>query len=397
MNQSLKPVNWYFSGFQKFHTYFLKGDEAHYADHNFSTGYKLNASGYMSLESKNSDNHVTVDKKGRARFNYPRTGTLYITLRGNKFFRATTYNHYDDLFPIVADAKKAGKHSLVIICDNGPDWKKNSLKVAIVIGRLWRDLDLDYVCVVSYCAGDSRFNMIEHAWSPTNTWLTGLCLSDTIPGETLPPDRQTNLSEEERLDKEKTVLDAAIDKVKQCLEDRTFDGFPVVAKGVPCGSKHMYDDEEDINELSKAQLTIINKNEHLQQKAKEFQFLQRHSIQRRYTLEFIKCEDRECDHCSTHPVQSVKLVTFLRETCGCLFPPMRSADQDPEQIGFKSWTQMANDAFNGRVRVPDLDEGLTSQYEHNGVSRCPHSCRKVYQSNADRERHEKLVHRLNVE
>ena len=89
------------------------------------------------------------------------------------------------------------------------DWigKKFSIKVMVVIGRLWRDLDLDYLCLVAYCAGDSRFNMIEHAWSPTTSWLTGLVLSEKVPGEAVAPDRPSDLSQDEQLAKEKIVLD----------------------------------------------------------------------------------------------------------------------------------------------------------------------------------------------
>ena len=35
-----------------------------------------------------------------------------------------SYNHYDDMLPILRDATDMGKHFAIIISDNGPDWKK---------------------------------------------------------------------------------------------------------------------------------------------------------------------------------------------------------------------------------------------------------------------------------
>ena len=365
---------------QKFHTYFMNGDECHTADHNFSNGYKVIASGYMPLELKPGTSHFKVDHRGCARFRFPRTGPLHITLRGNKFFRATVYNHYDDLFPMLQSAKENGKHSCVIVCDNGPDWRKNSLKLLVVIGRLWRDLDLDYICLVSYCAGDSRFNMIEHAWAPTTSWLTGLCLNDKVPGESNPPDKQSNLTRDECREKEVIVLDNAIADVHRCLQDREYDGFPVFSREIKCESQHVYDDEEEINELSKAHLTIIEADDDLLEKAEEFQFLQRHSVQRRYVIEFIKCQQPDCNHCISNPQQSQKLMTFLNHTGGCVFPPVRDP-QDPDH--FMPWPELAAEVFDGHRQVPELDEGLSASYDGD-ITKCPmENCRKVYQSHAD--------------
>ncbi len=374
--------------YQPFHTYFLKGDEIHTSDHNFSSGYKLIPSGYMALERKQGEPLVVLDQDGRARFNYARTGTLYITLRGNKFFRASAYNHYDDLRPIIEEAQRQGKNSVIIVCDNGPDWTKNSVKVAMCAGRLWRDLGLDYICLIAYSAGDSRFNMIEHAWAPTTSWLAGLCLSATLPGETLTPDKQAGLTTGERITKEKRVLDNAIDKVKRCIDGKEYDGFPVFVTAIQSGSKHVYDDEEAVDQLTKAQVTLIKKSEELKEKAKEYTSLCQHAVQRRYVLEFMKCENEQCEHCRTRPVESAKLMTFLRATGGCLLPPKAEPGDH-----FMSWRELATEAFHGSLELPELDYGLSNPYVYEGHRTCPKElCRKVFQSRADRDRHDKLVH-----
>ena len=124
--------------------------------------------------------------KNLVHFQYPRTGPLTVCLRGNKFSRASVCNHYADLLPLLRNVRdRDDKNAAFIVSDNGPDWKKSSLKVIMMMGRLWRDLGLDYLCIVSYAPGDSRFNMIEHSWVPMTMWLTGLQLSDKVPDITV--------------------------------------------------------------------------------------------------------------------------------------------------------------------------------------------------------------------
>ena len=93
----------------------------------------------------------------------------------NKFFKATAFDHYDDLKPLLQEVvDNHRKYACVIICDNRPNWKKFSVQVMLVNGRLWRDLNLDYLCLVPYYTGDSRYNMIKYAWVPCTNCLTGL-------------------------------------------------------------------------------------------------------------------------------------------------------------------------------------------------------------------------------
>ena len=318
----------------------------------------------LGFKDENHDIFKT-DGLGRVAYRFPRTGQLHIILRGNKFFKSTAFNHYDDLLPLIAEARDSeNKYACVILCDNGPDWQKFSLKVIFVVGRLWRDLNLDYICLVSYCAGDSRYNMIEHAWAPVTKWLVGLTLSEKVPGEATAPDRQTQLSDDELKEKETIVLENAMKNIEKCLQNREFDGFPVKTSSVRCGSSHTYKDEATIEKLSKAQVTIIDKDPAQQATNKEFQFLQRHSIQRRYTLEFIKCQDDSCEFCSSRPMRAKKQITFLREAGGCLFVPTQSMDF-PEH--FNTWHELATDAMKGQSTLTKLDQGLSGVDEEETV------------------------------
>ena len=55
------------------------------------------------------------------------------------------------------------------------------------------DSGADMLIVTSYAADQSAYNMIEHAWSPLSNRLTSVKLPAVLPGETKPPNKQTEL------------------------------------------------------------------------------------------------------------------------------------------------------------------------------------------------------------
>lgn len=408
-----------------FKTYFMKDDMIHYPDHNFATGYKIIPSGYMELRKQSTSklrnqrsrsespekrrstsllsshedplplrSHPPAtyryDKLGRRHLIYPRTGPLTLCLRGNKFHRASVYNHHTDLTPLLRSVcGKGRRNAAVIVSDNGPDWKRNSVKVVLMMGRLWRDLELDYLNIVSYAPGDSRFNMIEHSWAPLTMWLTGLQLLAIVPGEQKSPEEQTNLSSKERRRKDAAVLDAAISDVQRCLKGRIFDSFQAKTVPVKSASSHIYSDESTIDELTDASKKKIASSNSLKTLAEEYKFLCKHSVQRSYQLEFVKCQETTCRHCSSKPIRARTLMTFLREFGGgCCFTP-QSSDKYPGH--YKTWEEMASLATARKLKKMDLDEGLSSSLQGE-YRRCKHGCRKVFQSRADKDRHDKILH-----
>ena len=400
-----------------FKTYLLDTAMANYSDHNWSTGLKLILSGYMRLEKKEQDlsrgrarqramyhrrsrstspntrqsfqvsgwatKSFTYDQQQRPHYQYPRTGTLSIYLRGSLSFRATSYNHYDDLLPLVKKIQREeGKNALIVTCDNGPDWKKNSIKVFFCMGRLWRDTHLDYLCMTSYAPGDSKFNPIEHAWSPVTIWMVGLLLLNSLP-ENHPLKGTDN--------EKNAILDQAITDVKSCLSNKDFDGFPVNVYEVPSTASHIYKDEEVVENLGYDSEKKILGSKGRRQLVAEYRFLNKHAISRHYQVEFIKCQDYSCGHCSGRQIKAQRLMTFLNECDGKNFTPTPSVLYPGH---FATWRDLAVNLVNKRKYVLDLDEGLPSLEL---VQRCNYmSCNKVFQSVEDKKRHKRLVHKLAI-
>ena len=125
--------------------------------------------------------------------------------------------------------------------------------------------------------------------------------------------------------KNATVLDAAIEDVHRCLQNRTFDSFPVTPVAKKSSLRHPYNDESKVKELTNA--SLIYNAPVLSALVEEHQFLAKHSVQHTFSLEFIKCTDQHCNHCTGNPVQVKKLLTFLREFGeGHIFTPTPSTE-----------------------------------------------------------------------
>ena len=54
----------------------------------------------------------------------------------------------------------AHKPVLFLVSDNGPDWNLQSLVVLFYLGRLWQELNLDFLVICMYAPSQSAFNMI---------------------------------------------------------------------------------------------------------------------------------------------------------------------------------------------------------------------------------------------
>ena len=152
------------------------------------------------------------------------------------------------------------------------------------------------------------------------------------------------------------VFERSRSNVEGVLQGRSYDSFPVETVAIPAGTKHTYADERNAEILTDAKKNTIRANDELKVLAREVQFINDHAVQRRYQIEFIKCEDRQCQHCSSHPVQSRQLMTFLRhQKYGCALQPKLSA---VHQGHYDTWIQVAASSLEGEEVVSfDLDHG----------------------------------------
>ena len=82
-----------------------------------------------------------------------------------------------------------GRTVVTIIADGGPDWSTSSLLKfnALFFMRLWKECNLDLLCICSYAARYSAYNPIEHLWAPMSKRLASVRFSAVAEGDEKPP------------------------------------------------------------------------------------------------------------------------------------------------------------------------------------------------------------------
>ena len=81
--------------------------------------------------------------------------------------------------------------------------------------------------------------MIERQWSPCSRDLSGLIVPACLPGEDKLPSQQTDLTEQQKMEKQKQFHKAAMAKLCSIWNGRKYNGYPVIALPAP-------DDQDDI-------------------------------------------------------------------------------------------------------------------------------------------------------
>ena len=193
----------------------------------------------------------------------------------------------NDLHPILVAAKEKGKSFVEVIGDNGPDKDPTNYINIFYWGRLWRETNLTRLSCISYPSDHSAFNPIEHAWSPLSNKLTLFTLSATLLGEDKPPHKQTDLTTDEILKKNKEMLENAVYELASHWGNLTYDENAVVSLLIKNISE-VYNDHNNVQMFAHAPLRDLDTKE-LKPLGEEFKFFCRHVDRRRNALSFMKC------------------------------------------------------------------------------------------------------------
>ena len=82
-------------------------------------------------------------------------------------------------------------------------------------------------------------------------------------------------------------------------------------------------------------------------------------------------------------------MTFLRKVGGGYVFTPRQSENHPGH--FQTWHELATQALSGKLEELTLDNGLGSTLNFQRIC-MDGKCHKVFQSAADRDRHNRLVH-----
>lgn len=330
-----------------------------------------------------------LDRLGRLHVVYSRTGSLYVVNRASRFQQSSAQSHANDLSSILRkELALHGKHSVCLITDNGPDYNMKSDMTLLYMGRLWRHCNLDILVQTSYAPGHSAHNMIEHAWAPLSRKLAGVTLPITIEGEDKPPCQQSGLSDEQRKAKEVQVFDEAIRTLNTFWHGKTYDSFLITSHGryAEEGSAP-YHDAAVVAKFLDSGIREIEQTEELAALQAELVFLSKHSIRSTSYLQFAKCTDTDCPHCSTRPVRSVNLVKFLRDCPGGHLPLPTPSVSHPGH--FLTWLESKATVQAGQEkRLSGLDTAPSAT----SAQLCKRGCKWLLPSKSAAERHDLVLH-----
>ena len=144
-------------------------------------------------------NDMYKDKLRRLHLKKDTYSPALLVLRAAKFTSSSGRTHANDILPILTAQVKEGKTVAFVKVDNGSDWSVRSVvNNSIYLCRLWKDLGLDILGIVSYAAKYSAYNEIEHLWSPMSKKLSSVILSSVLEGDDVAPCLQKELETEER-------------------------------------------------------------------------------------------------------------------------------------------------------------------------------------------------------
>ena len=239
---------------------------------------------------------------------------------------------------------------------------------------------------LSYAPYQSRFNPIEHAWSPRSNDLTGLRLSATLEA---PPSLQSGLSEDDILRKEAVIRDLAIVTVAKHWEGKKHDEFnvtPVVLESLSPSRDVTFERYEQICKFTTARVQALDADVRLKEMKAEYKLLARHCDHRNNFLAFTKCDNSECHHCSKFGVQSKKSMALIRKCGGHFFTPTPDSNRPGH---YRSYLDMllCLVIFVEKPAAPDHFLSMDGK----APERCS-KCRYVFTSIADGTRHKQLAH-----
>ena len=176
-------------------------------------------------------------------------------------------------------------------------------------------------------AGLSPLNEIEREWAYLSFLACGVVLSPTLPGEDTHPSQQSYLSAEERIEKIKQILNNGMALLNRYWDGKPLKGRRITSTVVPCGEEPGPHFDSNILEVFKTlaptfirRVEKIAKSDKLPEEmkpalielAKLYKLLVPHMDRRHHLCVFMKCQRKDCAHCSANPISKDVLDTFYK-------------------------------------------------------------------------------------
>ena len=280
------------SRYHQLRTFFPSDDTLHCMDQDFPVpGYLIEPDGYLHLVSKNEIT-VTKDKLGREVVHTPSSGPLFVYNRCVKNTSTSIVDHFSDITDILHKNLSMKKTVLAFVTDGASGWSPKSNLNQFFLGRFWKDNEFDMLVSSCHAPGLSRYNPIEHKWSPSSKWLAGVPIPACLPAESIPP-AQPSLDPDEK----RTVFGNALDILNSYWDGKVHEDFKIISVAVKDGDTVlMHKDYSDVNDMLDSSLRAIKSNPIGMELLEEWRVLVKHMDRRWGMVCFRKggCGDNEC-------------------------------------------------------------------------------------------------------
>ena len=263
--------------------------------------------------------YMCQDKLGREKIIWPREGPLLVQLYPSRAVESTNVMHVNHLIKQIQEERTLREiYNVVAVADRGPDWSVKGVANFLSLGLLWRNLNLDTFIIQCYAPGHSRFNPIERTWSFLTNKIATVILPDDIDGVT------PSLDDNEGWMK---VLDNAAEICSRFWDKKWYNGFQIKVENFKSTNpiiphiKNTHSTFKDFTNASKQRLRETPGYSELQD---IYIFLVRHANRKAYQLEFVRCQNSECNHCFNLAARDNSFLTLIREFGGSCPTPRKS-------------------------------------------------------------------------
>ena len=393
----------------KIRTFYMVSEAPNYNDHDFPhANSKLVPAGYQILRSKlkrakslspkrketffsnrkrslsvgesfgeqlRGKKELTKDKINRERVKWPRSGPLLVQLYPSRLIESTNVMHVNHLMQLIKREKQLKEvYNVVAIADGGPDWSVKGVINFLSLGYLWTNARLDTLIVQCYAPGHSRFNPIERSWSFLTNKIIGVILPDEIDGKVPQPGDSVAWMK---------VLDNATITCSKFWDKKVYAGYPISTETflsdnplIPAiKSTHQL-----LKDFANASTKKIKETPNFLKLQNDYTFLVKHANRKAYQLEFVRCKDGLCTHCSSLPSHENRFMELMDKFGGsCPTPKMHTFHKEH----YQTFLEMLQSQFHVKSRK------IVSNPTSFGV--CTKGCSYAFFSKADRERHMRLM------
>ena len=334
------------------------------------------------------------DKLGRLHINAPRNGPTKLVHRACLFHPVTAANLWEErakLFIKLADA--TGRTFFRVTGDGGPDyWVISPYNHIYAWWALKRaDGKIDGISLDCYSSKKSKYNDIEHFWSPNSNSLTGVTLSAIATGDTCAPCNlpKAEYTSQQISDKEAEVMDNALAELQTFARRRTFNTHIISSAAIAAKQDNEIFTQADHDLIG--ELLCISKKK-IQERPDLLALLQEwieavaHSDLRKHYYGVYKCdEESPCEWCRSRPWIARSVYKFLKARSMKMLGPVPSAD-DPGH--FEPWLVAKTIPPE---QLPKPDENLPSAKKA-GLGCCGKCNSYVFTSAAAQKKHNSMIH-----